>query len=125
MEGGIWRGGRKKRIPLFARNVMLLPCCASPSDRNDLSYEGGYFGFVGIADDMGDAGKDGQFFGGALRVAPGDDQAGVGILRVDFADGVAGLGVGGSGHRAGVEDNDGGGGGVGGSRAAAVKELAF
>lgn len=33
-------------------------------------------------------------------------------MGVDFADGVAGLSVGGRGYRAGVEDDDGGGGGI-------------
>jgi hypothetical protein len=44
---------------------------------------------------------------------------------VDFADGVAGLGVGGGGYGAGVEDDDGGGCGIRRWGAAAVEELAF
>jgi hypothetical protein len=44
---------------------------------------------------------------------------------VEFADGIACLGVGGSGYGAGVEDDDGGRCGIGGGGAAAVEELAF
>ena len=44
---------------------------------------------------------------------------------MEFADGVAGLGIGGGCDRAGIEDDDGGGGGIGGLGAAAVEELAF
>jgi len=61
--------------------------------------------FVGIADHMADAGKGGEIFRGALRVASGDNDFGARIGGVDFADGVACLGVGGSGDGAGVEDN--------------------
>jgi len=64
---------------------------------------------VGIADDPGDAGKRGQFFGGALGVAPSDNEADGGVGGVKLANGVAGLRVGGGGYRAGVEDDDVGG----------------
>ncbi len=60
-----------------------------------------------------------------MGVAAGDDKAGGGILGVEFADRVAGLGIGGGGYSAGVEDDDGGGGRIGGRGAAAVEELAF
>ena len=39
-------------------------------------------GFVGVADDEGDAGEGGEFFRGALGVASGDN---------DFAGGVGGV----------------------------------
>jgi hypothetical protein len=44
---------------------------------------------------------------------------------VDFADGVAGLGIGGGGYCTGVEDDDGSCGGIGGLGAAAIEELTF
>ncbi len=44
---------------------------------------------------------------------------------MDFADGIAGLGVGGRGYRAGIEDNDGGGGRIGRGGIATVEELTF
>lgn len=47
------------------------------------------------------------------------------VLGVDFADGVARLGIGGISYCAGVEDNNSGGGGIFGLGAAAVKELAL
>jgi hypothetical protein len=46
-------------------------------------------------------------------------------LGVDFADGVAGLRVGGGGYRASVEDDDGGSCGIGCRGAAAIQEFAF
>ena len=46
-------------------------------------------------------------------------------MGVDFSYGVAGLGVGGGGYCAGVEDDDGGRCGIGGRGAATVEELAF
>jgi hypothetical protein len=49
----------------------------------------------------------------------------VGILGVDFADGLAGLGVGGSGYGAGVQYYDTGGSGIGGLCAPTIQELAF
>jgi hypothetical protein len=80
-------------------------------------------GFVGVADDPGDAGELGEFFGGALGVAAGDDDLGGGILGVDFADGVAGLGIGGGGDGAGVHNYDAGCARICGGGAAAVEEL--
>ena len=62
--------------------------------------------FVGIANDEGDARKGGDFFGGALGVAAGDENFCGGILRVDFADGVASLCVCGGGDGAGVDDDE-------------------
>ena len=68
--------------------------------------------FVGVADDEGDAGKGGDFIGGALGVTAGDDDLSIGIGGMEFADGVAGLGVGGSSDGARVDyDHVGGGGG--------------
>jgi hypothetical protein len=55
--------------------------------------DGGDLGFVGVADDEGDAGKRGEFFGSALGIAAGDDDAGGRIAGVDFADGIASLGI--------------------------------
>src|SRR5260221_7976748 len=68
--------------------------------------EAGNLGFVGIADNERDAGESGQFFGGALGVTAGDENFGGGILRVDFANGIAGLSVGGGGDGAGVDDDE-------------------
>src|SRR5260221_6306423 len=87
--------------------------------------EAGNLGFVGIADNERDAGESGQFFGGALGVTAGDENFGGGILRVDFANGIAGLRVGGGCDGAGVDDDE-----LGGLRrsrgcAAAVQELAL
>jgi hypothetical protein len=59
---------------------------------------------LGIANDPGHTGKSCEVFRGALGVTAGDDDTSGGILRVDFADGVAGLSVGGSGDRTGVYD---------------------
>ena len=81
--------------------------------------------FVGIADDPGDTGKRRQFFWSALGIASGDDDADGGIGGVELADGVAGLGVGGSRDRAGVDDDDVGGAGRGDRGAATVKQLAL
>lgn len=44
---------------------------------------------------------------------------------MNFSDGVACLGIGGSGHGAGVEDDDGSRGRAGGGGKAAIQELAF
>jgi hypothetical protein len=82
-------------------------------------------GFVGIADYEGDAGKGGDFFGGALGVAAGNKDAGCGIGGVQFANGVASLGVCGGGNGAGVEDHDIGGGGIGSDGVALIAQLAL
>ena len=58
---------------------------------------------VGIADHEGDAGEGGNFFRRALGVTAGNDDARGGIGGMDFADGVAGLGIGRSSDGAGVE----------------------
>ena len=47
------------------------------------------------------------------------------ILGVDFADGGAGLGVGGRGYRAGVQDDDASCDGIGCNGTAAIEKLAF
>src|SRR5882724_2820997 len=73
----------------------------------------------------GHAGESGQIFGGALGVAAGGDNFCVGIAGVDLADGVAGLGVGGCGDRAGVYDYHVGGVRVAAGSTAAVEELAL
>src|SRR5208282_10100 len=144
MEWSVWRIRRKKQIllaknarrwggPRFARNESLLFRCANEVGgrgkprpyKGQRRGEGGDLGFVGIADDPGDAWEGGKFFGGALGVAARDDKASLRILGVEFADGVAGLGIGGGGYGAGVEDDDGGGGGIGGGGAAAIEELTF
>jgi hypothetical protein len=81
-------------------------------------------GFVGIADDEGDTGKGGEFFGGALGVAAGDDDFCGRVGGMEFTDGVAGLGVGGGGDGAGVEDDDVGLRFGGGRSTATVEEVA-
>ena len=55
----------------------------------------------------------GQFGGGALGIAAGGHNQGVGIGAAGGAQGLAGFGVGGGGNGAGVEDVDVGGGGRG------------
>lgn len=82
-------------------------------------------GLMGVADDPCHTWENGELFGGALGIAAGDDETGGGVLCVNFADGVAGLGVSGGGYGACVEDDDGGRGGIGGLGAAAIEELAF
>ena len=66
-------------------------------------------GFVGIADDVGDTGERGQFFGGALSIAAGYDDLRGRIVGVEFADGVASLGVSGGGDGASIDDDNVGG----------------
>ena len=62
--------------------------------------------FVGIADDEGNSGETGDVLRGALSVTTGDNDASGRIRRVDFANGVAGLSVGGGSDGAGIQDND-------------------
>jgi hypothetical protein len=81
--------------------------------------------FVGIADDPGDARKSGELFGSALGIAASDNKADGGVGGVKFANGVAGLGIGGGGDSAGIDDDDVGGSGRGGGSAAAVEQLAL
>src|SRR5882762_11649772 len=85
----------------------------------------GDLGFVGIADDPGDTGEGGQFFGGALGVAAGDDNADGGVGGVKLSNGVASLSVGGGRDGAGVDDDDVGGCRGGGGGTTAVEQLAL
>src|ERR1700752_2060173 len=78
-----------------------------------------------IADDLGDAGDGGVFLGGALGVASGDDDLGVGILAVDAADGGAGIVIGGGGDGAGIEHDEFGAGGGGRARESLLLKLAL
>lgn len=80
---------------------------------------------MGVAYDVSDAGESGEFFGRTLGVAAGDDDFCSGILSVEFADGVAGLGVGGGRDGTSIEHDDFGGMGVWAGRVAEVNELAF
>ncbi len=80
---------------------------------------------MGIADYVRDAGKCGEIFGCALSVTAGDDDAGLRIGGVDFADGVTGLRVGGSSNCAGVDDDEFSGGWIGSDRTALIAELAL
>ena len=82
-------------------------------------------GFVGIADNEGDAGEGRKFFGGALGVTAGDEDFGGGILRVNLANCIAGLCVSGGRDGAGVDDDELGVLGRSRGSTAAVKELAF
>jgi hypothetical protein len=59
--------------------------------------------FVGVADHGGDAGQGGDFFGGALGIASGDDDSCQGILALHAADGGASVLIGGIGDGASVE----------------------
>jgi len=81
--------------------------------------------FVRIADDLGDAGDGGDFFGSALGVASRDDDLGVGILAVDAADGGAGIVIGGGGDGAGVEHDEFGAGDGGSAVESLLLELAL
>ena len=53
-----------------------------------------------------DTGERGKFFGRALCVTSGGDNFRGGIRSVEFADGVARLGIGGRCNSAGVDDDD-------------------
>ena len=79
--------------------------------------------FVGVADDIGNAGESGNFFGRALSIAARDKNASGGIGSVDFADGVASLSVSGGGDGAGVQNDDVGCGRIGSENAALFAEL--
>ena len=111
-------GGEGERLE---RNKIWTGWGARGWRRNEI----GDLRFVGIADDEGDSREGGNFVWSALRVAAGYDDAGVGIGGVEFADGVTGLGVGGSGYRASVENDDVGNVRRGGRGAAAVEKLAL
>jgi hypothetical protein len=87
--------------------------------------ERGDLGFVRIADYEADPWEGGDFFGSTLGITAGYENARGGIGRVDFAYGVAGLGVSGGGDRAGVENYDVGGSRIRGKTAALLAELAF
>ena len=63
-------------------------------------------GLVGVADDEGNSGEGGDFFGRTLGITTGHEDARGRIGSVDFADGVAGLGVSGCGDGAGVKHDD-------------------
>ena len=78
-----------------------------------------------IADDPGDALEGSKFFGSALGVAAGYDEADSGVGSVKLANGVASLRVCRSGDGAGVENDDVSSGGCGGGGAAAVEQLAL
>lgn len=81
--------------------------------------------FVGVADDERDTGKGREFFRSALSVTAGDENLCGRILRVDLANGVAGLGVGRRGNGASVDDDEFGVGGGRRGRASTVAELAL
>ncbi len=61
---------------------------------------------MAVADDSVDFGEGGDFFRGALGVAAGDDDAGLGVLATDAAEVYASLAVGFRGDAAGVYNND-------------------
>ena len=93
--------------------------------RGRLAHKRGNLALMRIADDPGDAGKRGEFFGSALRVASGGDDASGRILTVDAANGFASFGVRRGGDGTGVEDdNVGGGVGFGGGAALRVQAVA-
>lgn len=72
----------------------------------DARDEVGDLGFVGIADYEGNSWECGEFLGSALSIAAGYQNFGGWILLVNFADSVAGLGIRGGSHGAGVDDNE-------------------
>ena len=61
--------------------------------------------FVRIADNESHAGQRGDLFGRALCIAPGDQDAGIGVVAMQAPDGLADLIVGGRGDSARVEDH--------------------
>lgn len=79
---------------------------------------------VGVADDGGDAGQRGDFCGGTLGVASGDNDVCIRILAADAADGGAGVLIGGAGDGASIQYDDFGIGGFGAMMTARF-ELAF
>ena len=81
--------------------------------------------FVRVPDNEGDTGESGDFFGSALGVAAGDEDARGRIGRVDFADGVAGLDIGGGSDCACVDNHDVGRGSIWSGSAALFAELAL
>ena len=87
--------------------------------------EGGYLRFVRVADNERNTGEGGEFFGSTLSVTAGDDDARGGTGGVEFADGVASLGIRRGSDGAGVENDDIGLGGAGGKREAAFEKLAL
>jgi len=87
--------------------------------------EPGDLGFVGIADNEGYAWENRDFFGGALSVTAGYEDARCRIGGVNFANGVSGLRVGRGGDGAGVENHDVGRRRIGRERAALFAQLAF
>jgi len=80
---------------------------------------------VRVADDMRDTAQGSDFLGSALRIAAGDDDAGLGILALNAADGGAGILISGRGHCAGIEYDDRGLARGGGARKAEFLELTF
>jgi hypothetical protein len=68
--------------------------------------EAGDHRFVAVADDGVDFGEGGEFLGGALGVAAGNDDAGGRVLAANAAEVSAGLAVGFGGDAAGVYNYD-------------------
>ena len=62
-------------------------------------------GFVAVADDSGNAGERGQLFGGALGVAAGGDDAGIGVEAMGAANVGTGFAIGFGRDAAGVYDH--------------------
>ena len=58
---------------------------------------------VGVAHHQGHFGQGAQFGGGALGIAAGGDDDGIGMLAAGGAQGLSGFGIGGGGYRAGVD----------------------
>src|SRR6266702_1647088 len=81
--------------------------------------------FVRVADDLGNAGQSGDFFGSTLSIAAGDDNLTIGILAMYPADGGAGVMIGGRGDGAGIKDDNSGGDWIGRALKAALLELAL
>lgn len=93
-----------------------------PQERRE---ETGELGFVRVANDVGDAGEGGEFFGSALGVTARDDDAGGGVVGMQFANGFTRLGIRGGSDGAGIEDDNVGSVGGIGERAAPLEELAL
>ena len=61
---------------------------------------------MGVANHEGDAGQGSDFFGGALGIASGDHDAGIGVLAAHSADGGAGVLIRGACYSACIQHDD-------------------
>ena len=107
LAGGVFDGGGKKIV--LGENIADLDLAVIR-----LGNKIGDARFMGISNDEGDSFESGEFFGRALGITPGDENAGIGAFAMDAADHLADFIVGGGSYGAGVEDDEVGVVGVGG-----------